>query len=294
MKVTVRVPASTSNLGPGYDSLGMALSLQAKFTFEPSDELVIEGCSEAYRNADNLVMQGFRMVCEKAGRPVPAVHLVIDSEVPVARGLGSSSTCIAGGMAAANAMLGNPFTTDDLFQLCTAFEGHPDNAAPAFLGGLTASFMHEGRAVAVPFSPDPAWRFVAVIPNYEVRTEEARRIVRRDIDLSAAVHTMSHAIAMVRGLETGDEALVGAACADVLHEPYRRTLIAEYDAMRAMALEAGAATFFISGSGSTMIAATKSEAVAEAFVAKVRETRPDFAARVLTVCYEGTTVTVED
>lgn len=225
----------------------------------------------------NLVMQGFRMVCEKAGRPVPAVHLVIDSEVPVARGLGSSSTCIAGGMAAANAMLGNPFTTDDLFQLCTAFEGHPDNAAPAFLGGLTASFMHEGRAVAVPFSPDPAWRFVAVIPNYEVRTEEARRIVRRDIDLSAAVHTMSHAIAMVRGLETGDEALVGAACADVLHEPYRRTLIAEYNAMRAMALEAGAATFFISGSGSTMIAATKSEAVAEAFVAKVRETWPDFA-----------------
>ena len=138
MKVTVRVPASTSNLGPGYDSLGMALSLQAKFTFEPSDELVIEGCPEAYRNADNLVMQGFRMVCEKAGRPVPAVHLVIDSEVPVARGLGSSSTCIAGGMAAANAMLGNPFTTDDLFQLCTAFEGHPDNAAPAFLGGLRA------------------------------------------------------------------------------------------------------------------------------------------------------------
>jgi len=294
MKVTVRVPASTSNLGPGYDSLGMALSLQAKFTFEPSDELVIEGCPEAYRNADNLVMQGFRMVCEKADRPVPAVHLVIDSEVPVARGLGSSSTCIAGGMAAANAMLGNPFTTDDLFQLCTAFEGHPDNAAPAFLGGLTASFMHEGRAVAVPFSPDPAWRFVAVIPNYEVRTEEARRIVRRDIDLSAAVHTMSHAIAMVRGLETGDEALVGAACADVLHEPYRRTLIAEYDAMRAMALEAGAATFFISGSGSTMIAATKSEAVAEAFVAKVRETWPDFDARVLTVCHEGTTVTVED
>ena len=151
-------------------------------------------------------------------------------------------------MAAANAMLGNPFTTDDLFQLCTAFEGHPDNAAPAFLGGLTASFMHEGRAVAVPFSPDPAWCFVAVIPNYEVRTEEARRIVRRDIDLSAAVHTMSHAIAMVRGLETGDEALVGAACADG----------------------------------------------AEAFVAKVRVTWPDFAARVPTVCHEGTTVTVED
>lgn len=294
MLVTVTVPASTSNLGPGYDSLGMALSLKAKFTFEPADELLIEGCPEAYRNADNLVMQGFRTVCEKAGRPAPAVHLVIDSEMPVARGLGSSSTCIAGGMAAANAMLGSPFTTDELFQLCTAFEGHPDNAAPAFFGGLTASFMHEGKAVAVPFRPDPAWRFAAVIPNYEVRTEEARRIVRRDIDLSAAIHTMSHAVAMVRGLETGDEALVGAACADVLHEPYRRGLIPDYDALRALAMDLGAAAFFISGSGSTLIAATTSDAKAEAFVRKVREAWPAFDAKVLTVCHEGTTVRIED
>lgn len=294
MLVTVTVPASTSNLGPGYDSLGMALSLKAKFTFEPADELVIEGCPEAYRNADNLVMQGFRTVCEKAGRPAPAVRLVIDSEVPVARGLGSSSTCIAGGMAAANAMLGSPFATDELFQLCTAFEGHPDNAAPAFFGGLTASFMHEGKAVAVPFRPDPAWRFAAVIPNYEVRTEEARRIVRRDIDLSAAIHTMSHAIAMVRGLETGDEALVGAACADVLHEPYRRELIPEYGALRALAMDLGAAAFFISGSGSTLIAATMSGAKAQAFAGKVREAWPGFDAKVLTVCHEGTTVRIED
>ena len=259
----------------------------------PPTSFVIEGCPEAYRNADNLVMQGFRMVCEKARRPVPAVHL------DRLRGARRSRSrifehlyCGRHGRRQRDARQ----SVHDRRPLPTlhGLRGPSDNAAPAFLGGLTASFMHEGRAVAVPFSPDPAWCFVAVIPNYEVRTEEARRIVRRDIDLSAAVHTMSHAIAMVRGLETGDEALVGAACADVLHEPYRRTLIAEYDAMRAMALEAGAATFFISGSGSTMIAATKSEAVAEVFVAKVRETWPDFAARVLTVCHEGTTVTVED
>lgn len=294
MKVTVCVPASTANLGPGYDSLGMALSLYAKFTFEPAETLRIEGCSEAYRNADNLVMQGFRKVCEKAGRPVPAVHLVIDSEVPVARGLGSSSTCIAGGMAAANAMLGEPFTTDDLFQLCTAFEGHPDNAAPAVFGGLTASFMNEGKAVAVPFSPDPAWRFVAVIPNYEVRTEEARRIVPKEISLADGIHTMSHALAMVRALERGDEKLVGMACVDRLHEPYRRTLIAEYEDLRRMALEAGAATYFISGSGSTMIAATMFEDVARAVKAKFEETYPDFTTKILTVCHEGTTVTKEE
>ena len=146
----------------------------------------------------------------------------------------------------------------------------------------------------MPFRPDPAWRFAAVIPNYEVRTEEARRIVRRDIDLSAAIHTMSHAVAMVRGLETGDEALVGAACADVLHEPYRRGLIPDYDQLRALAVDMGAAAFFISGSGSTLIAATTSDAKAEGFVRKVREAWPAFDAKVLTVCHEGTTVRIED
>ena len=294
MKVIVRVPASTSNLGPGYDSLGMALSLTAEFTVEPADELQVEGCPQAYCNADNLVLQGFRKVYEKVGRSVPSVRLVIRSDVPVARGLGSSSTCIAGGMAAANAMLGHPLTTDDLFQLCTAFEGHPDNAAPAFFGGLTASFMHEGKAVAVPFEPDPAWRFVAVIPDYEVRTEEARRIVPKEIPLAAGIHTMSHAIAMVRGLEKGDEALVGKACVDRLHEPYRRTLIAEYDILREMALDAGAATYFISGSGSTMIAATMSNEVARRLAEAVGRHYPHFITKILTVCHEGTVVSVVD
>lgn len=294
MKITVTVPASTSNLGPGYDSLGMALSLTAKFTFEPSDTLVVEGCPEAYCNADNLVIQGFRKVYEKVGKTMPPVHLTIESDVPVARGLGSSSTCIAGGMAAANAMLGNPLTTDDLFQLCTVFEGHPDNAAPAFFGGLTASFMHDNKAVAVPFTPNPDWRFVAIIPDYEVRTEEARRIVPKEITLAAGVHTMSYALAMVRGLETGDEALVRQACVDKLHEPYRRTLIAEYDILRELSLAAGAATFFISGSGSTLIAATRSEDVARAITENVGKHYPHFISKILTVCHEGTVVMVED
>ena len=294
--VTVTVPATSANVGAGFDSLGLAVSMHNVFTFEESDRIQISSVDGTHvpAGSNNLVYRSARVVYDQLGIPLKGLRITQRNDIPMARGLGSSSACIVAGIMGANALLGDKLTERQMLTLATAIEGHPDNAAPAFLGGLTASFMHEGRAVAVPFSPDPAWRFVAVIPNYEVRTEEARRIVRRDIDLSAAVHTMSHAIAMVRGLETGDEALVGAACADVLHEPYRRTLIAEYDAMRAMALEAGAATFFISGSGSTMIAATKSEAVAEAFVAKVRETWPDFAARVLTVCHEGTTVTVED
>lgn len=285
--VRVRVPASTANIGPGYDCLGMALTLYADFRFTLSDQLIVTGCPEAYRNADNLVLQAFRRVYEKAGKPAPTVKLEIQSDVPVSRGLGSSSTCIVAGLAAANAFLGSPYTKDDLFQFCTDIEGHPDNAAPAVLGGLTASFMTGKTAKTVAFNPHEDWRFVAVIPDYEVRTAEARKIVKKEIDLSTAVHSVSHALAMVRGLELGDEALVGAACDDLLHEPYRRTLIKEYGSLRERALKEGTATFFISGSGSTLIAATMKEEVAENFVKSVNAMYPTFGVKILRVCRKG-------
>lgn len=291
MGVSVRVPASCANIGPGYDSLGMALSLHSTFYAEPADRLIIEGCPEAYKNEENLVYKAFSRVYERAGLPVPGVRIVIDSHIPVARGLGSSSTCFAGGTAAANALLGDRFTKDDLFQICTSLEGHPDNAAPALFGGLTASFMSGDKALTVPFATDPAWRFATFVPDYEVRTSEARRIVPKEVPLSAAVHTMSHAVAMIRGLEKGDEALVRAACEDVLHEPYRRTLIKEYEGLRSMALNAGAAAFIISGSGSTLIAMTRSEELAEELCEGGRKRFPSVAAKVLTICHDGTVVT---
>ena len=254
MKVTVRVPASTSNLGPGYDSLGMALSLQAKFTFEPSDELVIEGCPEAYRNADNLVMQGFRMVCEKAGRPVPAVHLVIDSEVPVARGLGSSSTCIAGGMAAANAMLGNPFTTDDLFQLCTAFEGHPDNVAPAMLGGFVTSVIDEGQVYSVKKDIDPELAFAAFVPDFRLLTSKARAALPAMVSHKDAVYNLSRAALATAAFCEGNYALLGVATKDVLHQKYRLPLIEGGDDVFELAQDLGAQAVYISGAGPTIMA----------------------------------------
>lgn len=288
--IHVRVPASTSNLGPGYDCLGMALTLYADFTFTIADELRIEGCPEEFRNENNLVIQAFRKLYDKAGVAAPAVHLTVRSDVPVARGLGSSSTCLAAGFAAANAFLGDRYTKDELFQMSTAEEGHPDNAAPSVFGGLTASFMDEGRAETVSFTPDPEWRFVAVVPDYEVKTSEARKLVKKEIPLSAGIYSVSHAIAMVRALETGNEALLSAACTDVLHEPYRKALIPDYDDVRMTALEEGAATLFISGSGSTLIAVTKSQDVAERICEAVKLAHPTFGAHILRVSSEGTSV----
>lgn len=289
MKVIVRAPASTSNLGPGFDIFGLALSLSSTFVFERAERLEILGCPEAFRNADNLVIRGFREVFAAAGREPFPVRLTIDADVPVARGLGSSSTCIAAGAAAANAFLGFPYDAEALFQICARFEGHPDNAAPVTFGGFTASFALEGdrgfRALRLPL--DPAWRFATVIPDYEVRTADARAAMPREISVAGSVFTTSHAIAMTEALRTGDEALLAEACRDVLHEPCRRRLIPDYESVRACAEAAGAAAFFISGSGSTLIALTKSEATAERFLALVADRHPTFAGHVLTAAEAG-------
>ena len=298
-KVIVKAPATSANLGPGYDCLGIALSLYSEFEFEESEVLGIEGCPAEYQNEDNLVYRSFRRVYERAGLLCPKVKLCIRADVPVARGLGSSSTCIAAGLLAADAFLaekhpdkrrerglkadeaGGYFSKQELFELATELEGHPDNAAPCLFGGLTASFMEEGLPHTVPFACDPDWIFVTVIPDYEVKTEEARKVVKKEVGIADSIYSTSHAIAMIRALEKGDEKLLSLAAKDVLHEPYRRGLIKDYNTVREIALSRGAAAFLISGSGSTMIALTKSGEKAETIRRAVKESCPQFAVLLL-------------
>ena len=289
-KVTVRVPATSANLGPGYDCLGLALSMYSEFTFEEAEDFSVTGCPEEFRNEDNLVLVAFRRAFGAAGKEPKPVKLSIEAGVPVARGLGSSSTCIAAGVLGADAFLGGCFSLEEKLRICTEMEGHPDNAAPALYGGLTASFMEEGKPFSVPFDCDPAWRFVAIIPDYEVHTAEARKAVPKEMAISKSVYTTSHALAMVKALETGDEGLVGLAARDVLHEPYRKKLIPDYEVLRRLCLAAGAAAFLISGSGSTMLALTKQEDQAEELARAVEKAYPAFQVHVLRACQEGAKV----
>ena len=289
-KVTVRVPATSANLGPGYDCLGLALSMYSEFTFEEAESFSVTGCPEEFQNEDNLVLVAYRKAFGAAGKEPRPVKLSIAADVPVARGLGSSSTCIAAGVLGADVMLGGPFTLEEKLRICTEMEGHPDNAAPALYGGLTASFMEEGKPFVVPFGCDPAWRFVTIIPDYEVHTAEARKAVPREMDISKSVYTTSHALAMAKALETGDERLTGLAARDVLHEPYRKKLIPDYEKLRSLCLEAGAAAFLISGSGSTMLALTKQEDQAESLARTVGKAYPAFQVHVLRACQKGAEV----
>ena len=157
-KITVRVPATTANIGPGFDSMGCALALYNYITCEvlPAGKLVITGCPEPYQNEENLAVQGYRAVLSRLGLLNEGLSLNIRAEIPVCRGLGSSAALIAGGAAAANLLHGSPLPPAELLEVTNEIEGHPDNLAPAIYGGLTASLVEDGkpRTVKLPLSPN--------------------------------------------------------------------------------------------------------------------------------------------
>ena len=187
-KITVRVPATTANIGPGFDSMGCALALYNYITCEvlPAGKLVITGCLEQYQNEENLAVQGYRAVLSRLGLLNEGLSLNI-------RGLGSSAALIAGGAAAANLLHGAFLSSAELLAVTNEIEGHPDNLAPAIYGGLTASLVEDGipRTVRLPLSPTLRW--VAAIPNFELSTHIARAVLPKKVAFTDAVYNASHA-----------------------------------------------------------------------------------------------------
>ena len=286
--IRISVPATSANLGIGYDTLGMAVSLYSHFAFERADTLEITGCPEEFRNENNLVYVSFVDALREWGEKPFPVRLNIDTEVPVARGLGSSSTCVVAGIMAAAALTGHTVDRAELVRIAAGVEGHPDNVAPAILGGAVCSFTPEGGLPrCLRYEVSDKLRFITVIPPYEVHTSEARKVVPQEVPLSSAVWQMGRIAGMTRGLETGDLDLVAAANDDRLQEPYRRKLIPDYDTVRTCCLEGGAKTMWISGSGSTLMAVTDDTIVAKFLQVKLQEQFPECETHILTCDTEG-------
>lgn len=281
--IRISVPATSANLGIGYDTLGMAVSLYSHFTFEHADELTITGCPEEFRNANNLVYVSLVDALAEWGEEPFGVSIDIQTEVPVARGLGSSSTCVVAGIMAAAALTGHTVTREELVAMATRVEGHPDNVAPAILGAAVCSFTPDGRLPrCLRYDVSDRLRFVTVIPPYEVHTSEARKVVPQEVPLSTAVWQMGRVAGLTRGLETGDASLIADANDDRLQEPYRRALIPDYDAIRETCLEGGAKTMWISGSGSTLMAVTDDTIVAKFLQVRLKERFPECETHILT------------
>ena len=259
--VTVRVPATTANIGPGFDTFGCALALYNTLTFEetPSGYIFI-GCDEAYQNEENLAVVAYRKGMDAMGLPMPGLSVTIRADIPVCRGLGSSAAMIAAGASAANALHGSPYTPLELLGICNDIEGHPDNLAPALLGGLVTSYVDDGTPVAVRYALHPELRFTALIPDFELSTHLARSALPKQVPFADAVFNVSRAAVLLKALETGDRAIIARSLQDRLHQPFRGKLIAGYEEVRDIALSCGCTAFCISGAGPTLLCLSFGEA----------------------------------
>jgi homoserine kinase len=258
MSVSVKVPATTANLGAGFDCIGAALSLYNQFTFTLAEglQIVAQG-AEAERvdlGSQNLAYQAFVKVFDRLQRPVPGIKLEIDLEVPLARGLGSSATAIVGGLLGGNGIAGFPLSPAEIMEMAIAMEGHPDNVVPALIGGcrLAASYGEKWEICDVPWHS--AIVPVVVIPNFELSTAEARQVLPNTYSRADAVFNISHLALLMRGLETGNGQWVRAGLVDRIHQPYRQKLIKGYAEVEQASVAAGAYGMVISGAGPTLLA----------------------------------------
>lgn len=286
--VRIRVPATSANLGPGFDCLGIALNLYARFTFEPlSRGLEISGCRPQDAGEDNLVYRAFLHTLKAAGAQLRGLRLRIDSDIPLSRGLGSSAACVVGGILGADRLYGLGLSREDMLKLATELEGHPDNAAPAIWGGLRVSLTEEGRVFSLPCEVHPSLKFLALVPDFELRTSAARAALPQSVSLKDAVYNLSHAAFLIKALEGGDPALIRAAMQDRLHQDARFKLIPGAAELKARMENAGAIACCLSGAGPTLLCLYAEEDILSKAKEAIGKSFPGLVSMALELCAEG-------
>lgn len=257
--VRVKAPATTANLGSGFDAVGMALDLYNEVELRESDRTVIaidgEGSDTLPRDTSNLVYRSIQKVASRAGMTLPALSLKCTNRVPLARGMGSSAAAIAAGMVAANAALQAGLTAEEILELAVGIERHPDNVAPALYGGVVVSCIDsvQGvRSVALP-APDGLIGVIAV-PSFRLSTAKARATLPETVPHRDAVFNLGRAALLTACLQQHRYDLLSIAMADKLHQPYRAPLVPGLEAVVRAAVDAGAFGAAMSGAGPSVIA----------------------------------------
>ena len=274
MKIKVSVPATSANVGSGFDALGLAVTLYNTVTFEDSEVLEISASdgTRIPRGESNLVYRSAKGLFEKVGKQIPPLKITQTNPIPMARGLGSSSACIIAGLLGANRMLGDVLNTQELLTLATAIEGHPDNVAPALLGGLTSSVFEDGKVYSVKRNVDESLCFAAIVPDYKLLTEAARAALPKEVSHKDAVYNLSRAALATAAFCDGDYSLLSVATKDALHQKYRLPLIDGGEEMEELAQDLGALAVYISGAGPTIMAVVHRDD--EEFFARAKESLP--------------------
>lgn len=256
--VRAKVPASTANLGPGFDTLGMALSLYSWIEMKPAETTLFhlygEEMSGLQKDKSNLVYQVAQMVFAEAGVQVPELEISMYSEIPLTRGLGSSASAIVGALFAANLLIGSPLDRAKLFDMATALEKHPDNVGASLFGGIITAVWDGSHADVLRIEPPADLDVLVAIPDFQLSTSKAREALPCQVSLQDAVYNVSRTSLLTAALAAGRFDLIPAAMRDRLHQPYRAALVPGMARILAEATEHGALGAALSGAGPTLLA----------------------------------------
>lgn len=263
----IKTPATSANIGVGFDSFGLALGLYNTFIIEKSDKDILENVEERFNNSDNLFLKAYHSGCEVIGIQ-DYIYAKFETNIPVSRGLGSSASLICAGLYSASVLHDNALSKEEIFNLASRLEGHPDNVAPCIFGGMTVSSEYNGNYITKQIEIDKSWKYTLFIPDFEVSTEKAREILPKNYSLSVASGNIANAIYMIKGLEEGDNNLLQYGELDQIHEPYRKQLIPFFGDLRNDFKKETGGILLISGSGSTCIGISKKE-VSKDFIQKI-------------------------
>jgi homoserine kinase len=276
-KVTIRVPATTANLGPGFDCLGMALDIYNEVTAERSDAFGIsisgKGADILPYGKENRIYHGVAAVFDQLGQPIPRLRLSCKNEIPLARGLGSSAAAIVSGLVAANFICDEPLPREQLLYIADKLEGHADNAAAAIFGGCQIVVRENEGLVRTQISPPENLIAVLFIPDFEMSTEVSRSILPEEVSRDDAVYNIGRTALLVAALLTGEFSHLRVAMQDMLHQPRRQVLFPAMATLFEAALEAGALGVSLSGGGPSILALAlqNGEAIGEAMVATAKK-----------------------
>jgi homoserine kinase len=258
--VKVRVPGTTANCGPGFDAVGIACTvyndLELILSRQGSLAIEIEGEGKGIIPTDerNIVWQVVQTVLNKVGEEYQGIHIKMKNQIPLSRGLGSSAAAIVAGLVAANAATGNTLSSEELLDIATAVEGHPDNVAPAIFGGITTSVMQGNQAHYLRFLPPAKLSMVVAIPDFNLSTHVARQVLPQTVPFNDAVFNISRTALVIGALSQGQFHHLRYALEDKIHQPYREHLIPGMQQVFDIALDKGALGVAISGAGPCLIA----------------------------------------
>lgn len=253
--IKIKVPGTSANMGPGFDTLGIALNIYNTFLVKEIETgLVISGCSSRYKNENNLVIKSMRRCFDELGYKAKGIELNMNCHIPISRGLGSSAACIVGGVMAANEIAGSSLSKEDVLKIATEIEGHPDNISPAVYGGMTVSVKDGKNVYSEKINVSRSIKFCAVIPDFKLSTDKSRSVLPENIPFSDAVFNVGRVSLLIAAMQSGRSDLIKIGCRDKLHQGYRGFLINNYDEITKKCMELNSMGVFLSGAGPTIMA----------------------------------------